>query len=174
MSQAPGSAAYVVVVPILRVNGNYFTLYQAETFYVPLSATATPDFIVSVEAMVPLEDGSYGYVPRGMTADELMSRFNVVVGVTKQVMDKNDEPLDANDPVESGAILVLSKDGMTQTVILLYVYEAMGKSGNDPVTITDIAKFIIQQLNPADPRDLTGDGKFDNMDVRLLLNELNV
>jgi len=48
----------------------------------------------------------------------------------------------------------------------------MGKSGGDPVTITDIALFIIQQLNSTDPKDLTGDGKFDSEDTRLLLKEL--
>jgi len=67
---------------------------------------------------------------------------------------------------------VLSKDGVTRTITLRFVYEAMGKSGGDPVTITDIALFIIQQLNSTDPKDLTGDGKFDSEDIRLLLKEL--
>lgn len=174
LSQAPELAEYVAVVPILSVNGNYFTLYHADPFYVPLSATAAPDFIVSVEGMFPLEDGSYGYVPRGMTADELLSRFNVVAGASKKVLDTIGEPLDANDPVEKGAKLVLSKDGVTQTIILRFVFEPLGKSGNDPVTIMDIVMFIIQQLNSTDPGDLTGDGKFDSLDIRLLLRELNV
>ena len=172
LSQAPGAAEYVAVVPILRANGNYFTLYHADPFYVPLSATATPDFIISVEGMVPLADGSYGYVPKGMTAGKLLSRFNVVDGASKQVLDKNGEPLDTDATVETGAKLVLSKDGVTRTITLRFVYEAMGKSGGDPVTITDIALFIIQQLNSTDPKDLTGDGKFDSEDTRLLLKEL--
>jgi hypothetical protein len=172
LSQAPASAAYVAVVPILRVEGNQSALYHADPFYLPLSATEDPDFIISVEGMVPLADGSYGYVPKGMTAGKLLSRFNVVDGASKQVLDKNGEPLDTDATVETGAKLVLSKDGVTRTITLRFVYEAMGKSGGDPVTITDIALFIIQQLNSTDPKDLTGDGKFDSEDTRLLLKEL--
>jgi Alpha-tubulin suppressor and related RCC1 domain-containing proteins len=52
------------------------------------------------------------------------------------------------------------------------VRSALGLAPEEPIALSHVASFIIQQLNATQPIDVTGDGLFDGRDIRILLAEI--
>lgn len=52
------------------------------------------------------------------------------------------------------------------------VRSALDLAPGEPITLSHIAAFVMQQLSAADPVDVSGDDIFDQRDVRMLLREI--
>jgi len=130
-----------------------------------------PDELVEGSELIRLDDGSYGYVPKGMKAGALIAKFRLVSGTEAMVMD-GDDPLDSQDTVSPGSILLLSYGAREEEIRLVFLSELLRPSDSETITVAHVAVFIIAQLAGEAPVDLTGDGKFDREDVRELLGEI--
>jgi len=172
LTNVPQNAEYVAVVPLLTQNGEY--LY-ADPFYIALDdhvqQEPEPDELVEGSELIRLDDGSYGYVPKGMKAGALIAKFRLVSGTEAMVMD-GDDPLDSQVTVSPGSILLLSYGAREEEIRLVFLSELLRPSDSETITVAHVAVFIIAQLAGEAPVDLTGDGKFDREDVRELLGEI--
>ena len=130
-----------------------------------------PGGLVQGSEFTLLKDGSYGYIPKGMTAGTVMDKFRVATGAEMMVRNGDHEP-DRFDPVTPGSILIVTLGERREEIELRFLSELLRPSGAEPVTVADVAWFVIAQLAAEDPVDLTGDGEFNRDDVRLLLGEL--
>jgi len=179
LPDAPQDAAYVAVVTLLTEWDEfdpYPSYYFAQPFFVPIGEEQPPqeeepDELVQGSELIPLEDGSYGYIPKGMTAGMVMDKFQVAAGAEMMIQNGNNKP-GLFDPVTPGSILIVTLGERREEIRLRFLSELLRPSGTEPVTAAHVTVFVIAQLAAADPVDLTGDGIFNQDDVRLLLGEL--
>lgn len=177
---APEDAAYVAVVTLLHgweeeEEEGYgdFVYYYMPPFFIPIgqpSGEQEPEELVEESEFMLLDDGSYGYIPKGMTVGLLLDKFRFASDAEAVILNSNDE-LGNFDPVAPGSILVVTLGERREEFALRFLSELLRPSGTEPIMIAHIAAFVVAQLTAGDPADVTGDGRFDRDDVRLLLGE---
>lgn len=180
LENVPEDAEYAAVVTLLVQPDEYYdsdgeigVYYSEEPFFIELSSPAPSELVLS-SSFIRLDDGAYGYVPKGMTAGELIARFELVDGTDARVLGPDDHELGPNEQVTPGAKLVLTLGETEEVIGFRFLSELLRPSEAEAVTISHITVFVILQLNAKDPVDVTGDDVFDGRDVRLLLEELEM
>jgi len=124
-----------------------------------------------------LGDGTFGYLPRSATVYDMLGGFDVAPGTEKIAIGPDGRAPGGNGEVAPGSKLVLvTPDGAQYEIGLRFLSELLleQEQGGESVTIGMIAKFVVGQLHEdsSERIDLTGDGKFDRDDVRVVLKEL--
>lgn len=140
------------------------------TYVLSIFRQQEPDGLVEESEFVRFEDGSYGYIPSGLTAGEVRDKFRFVSDAEAVIMNGEIE-LSISDPVYPGVILVVTLGDEIEEYELRFLSELLRPSGTEPISVTHVAAFVIAQATSENPVDVTGDGKFDREDVRLLLGE---
>lgn len=116
--------------------------------------------------LVKIDDNIYGYIPKTMTAGELINAFDPAIWTEVKVYGPEGE-LESGDRLQPGSSLML-KSGTAEYVIELRMLSELLRQGVDgPITLARVAAYVISRRE-----DVTGDGIFDQRDVRLLLAEL--
>jgi hypothetical protein len=114
----------------------------------------------------------YGYVPKWMTAGMLKEQFALVSGTRIEILDQNGNSVADTQPVPAGSAIALIRGEKIQIIGLHTLSEhlksTLGLSPGGPITFANIAAYAVRHRS-----DVTGDGKFDRQDVRLLLREMN-
>jgi len=117
-------------------------------------------------------DYEYRFLPKWFsTVKGALELFNPLDEVKVEVRDGNGRLLALSDPVTGGSSVTLTLGPKVQKIRLHLlsdqVRKVLGMDAAEPITIGRVATYVIG------PRaDLTGDGEFDQLDVRVLLYEI--
>jgi hypothetical protein len=116
------------------------------------------------------DEYEYRFVTKGMTAGALRERFVRDVSVTIGIMTEDEQFVQDGEEVPPGATVHLSRNAEFQIIQLRwlsdYLRDELDMGESEPVTLGHIALFVVRSRS-----DVTGDGKFDREDARLLLHE---
>jgi len=171
-SDIPENAGFAAAVALLayRDDDGEEHVFYSKPFLIEL----TDDLwsLVEDSDLMNFDDGSYGYVAKGLTAAALIDQFMLFPGTEASVVSGN-VSLTNNDPVLPGTKLVLKFGARQDTIEFRFLRDLVRPSGTEEVTIGHIAAYVIGQLAMSSPEDVTGDGEFDLEDIRLLLGELD-
>lgn len=175
ISNVPAQAAYLKVVTIGEVYTEfdyYDFAYDNTPFMIRLDDWFGGGLVQQVK-FGRLEGDVYTYVPKGTTVNDLLNDcFVFVEGTMAKVFNANDDELAGNQMIEPHSTLRLSHGTEEQVIKLRLLSELLRSEDSRTILFPDIASFVIQQLKAAQPIDITGDDRFDQQDVRLLLGEL--
>jgi len=173
LADVPQNAAYMAVVTLLYAEGeNHERFYHfLQPFFIPLDEEE-PAELVEDSDFVLLGGGSYGYIQKGMTAGDVLDKFRFASGAEGAIRIGEIE-LDRSDPMSPGAVLIVTLGEREEAFGLRFLSELLRPSGTEPISVAHVVSFVIGQLAAGEPIDLTGDGTFDRVDVRLLLGELD-
>lgn len=119
-----------------------------------------------------LDGDVYRFVPKWMTAGELKEQFVTVDGTVIEVRDGSGNPVADMEPVPVDARVYLSRLTTVQVIKLYMLSEHLRSTLNlpsgGPIAFPNIAVLAIH-----DRIDVTGDGVFNQQDVRRLLLEMD-
>lgn len=122
--------------------------------------------------LVAVGDGfEYRYVTKGLTAGELKALFVIDSDIAIDIRSSDLQLVPDGEEVPPGATVNLSRGAEFQIIRLRwlsdYLRNELGIGESESITLGHIALFVVGY-----GIDVTGDGKFDQQDVRLLLREI--
>lgn len=175
MQGAVGTGSASAVIPItggetmIPIMLHDPVTHQAVEYVLYIVREAPHDLVLGVQTGW-YEAGTYGFVPKWMTAGVLKGQFVTAAGTMIDVRDSAGNSVMDGDIVPPGAQVVLVHESKVQTVMLYrlsdYLRYRLDIPADNPLTFAHIASLAIRAV------DLTGDGVFDQRDLRLLLMEM--
>lgn len=164
-AEVPDGAAYIVIYAIGETAWPTDIAYSHDPLLVPLQ-------YLPIHFGKLIKDGSgyvFQYVPKGKTVAWLYDNFNVYDYEAYAVM-RNGYELSYDDPIRHNDVLRLvihsGDDPIFITLHALSEHLRSKLNVQGDITLSHLAEYILIHR-----MDVTGDGKFDRDDVRVLLGE---
>jgi len=163
----PELAEYVAAVTLLTEDfDDGYAQYYTEPFFISLTPPPPLDDSLLPPTLIRIEEGVYGYIPTGMKVMELRNELPDI-WTEAWIEGPGGIMLGSDEPIVPGSKLILKSATGEYELELRMLSELLKQGDPDPITLKRIVEFVVSTRE-----DVTGDGRFDSLDARRLIEEL--